>query len=152
MALTGWRLWRVEPDGTLRSLWKGSHKPWTAQPQQAGCPPGSRRSFTLGACRRHRPPEPDCDCGYHVLLTPGQLDQLSAPSPVVAGTAHIWGTVVPHALGSRAEWCQATALVDGPVPGSTHERWASPQQVHLAAARYRLSVLSGPRQRREMGP
>ena len=138
MALTGWRLWRVDPDGTLRSLWKGAHKPWTTQPHQAACPPGSPRSFTHA---RHRPPAPGCGCGYYALLTPSQLGRLSAPSMVVAGTTQTWGSILPHTQGYRAQWCQITALLDGPVPGSSHERWANAEQVHLAATRYRLPVL-----------
>ena len=140
-ALTGWRLWRVAPDGTLRSLWRGGHQPWTAAPQRATCPPGSRRSFTLTAPGSHRVPGVDCDCGYHVLLDPRQLDRLRVQPVVVAGTARVWGAVVPHAQGYRAEWCQVTALLDGPVPGSTHEHWASPAQVWAAAARHHLPVL-----------
>jgi hypothetical protein len=141
MPLTGWRLWRVDPNGTLRSLWKSSHTPWTAAPQRAGCTPGTRRSFTFGYSTGHRAPHAGCDCGYHVLLTPAQLDGLRAPCLVAAGTARVWGTVVPHALGYRAEWCQITALLDGPIPGSIHQRWASADQVRLAAAHYQLPVL-----------
>ena len=141
MAVNGWRLWRVDPDGTLRSVWKASHKPWTAQPQHAACARVTLLWPPAVQSRAHRAPGPDCDCGYYLMLTAEQLAELWVPSPVVAGTAVAWGTVVPHAFGYRAERCQITALLDGPLPGSTHGRWASADMVQLAATRHHLPVL-----------
>lgn len=141
MAVNGWRVWRIDPDGALRSVWKATYKAWTAQPQQATCSGVTLPAFTAASEARHRAPAANCDCGYYLMLTSGPLAELWVPSQVVAGTAQAWGTVVPHAFGYRAERCQITALLDGPVPGSSHERWAGADRVQLAAARYHLPVL-----------
>jgi hypothetical protein len=141
MAVDGWRLWRIHPDGTLRSVWRASHRPWTGRPQQATCSRAALPAFTATSDRRHAAPAADCDCGFYLVLTPEPLAELWVPSDVVAGTARGWGTVVSHAFGYRTEHCQITGLLDGPVPGTSHQRWSSADQIQRAGDRYDLPVL-----------
>jgi hypothetical protein len=141
MAVHGWRLWRIHPDGSLRSVWRAAHERWTTGPQQATCSAVALPVFASASGRRHRAPATDCDCGYYLTLTSEPLAELWVPSDVVAGTAQGWGTVVPHAFGYRTERCRITALLDGPVPGSSHDRWCRADEIQLAAARYQVPML-----------
>jgi hypothetical protein len=110
-AVTGWRMWRLErgPDGCLllRSLFKGAA--WPARDAlRARC----NRSIALHA--RHQVPERSCSCGiyaaasYRRLRTAGVID---GGAPAVLGTVSMWGRVVEHAGGYRAELAYPSRLL-----------------------------------------
>lgn len=90
-AWRGWRLARVRGGRfELRPVFQGS-EPWPAgEPARASC--------------RHSPdhPAPDtgCSCGLYAVPEPGLLPSRGVS---VVGTVRLWGKVVQHARGFRAE-------------------------------------------------
>lgn len=92
-----WRTWSLEGsrDGAEIRLLPiaGDGRSWPARsPAAASC--AHRRS--------HRPPSLHCTCGLHAMREPDPLRRTRAPA--VLGTVALWGRVVEHALGFRAEF------------------------------------------------
>lgn len=111
-----WRAWRIDGDGTLRSVaWD---RTWPAREVAvAGCAFGSR----------HVAPAGHCSCGWYGL---------SDPTPLwtggdVVGRAYLWGRIVVHAAGYRAEYAYPAALILRP----RHDR-ATRRALARAAERY----------------
>jgi hypothetical protein len=105
-AIDGWRTWTLEGsrDGSEVRLLPiaGTGTPWPPlQPVRARC---ARR-------RPHRVPEIDCTCGIHATLEVGPLRRTR--DPTVLGTVSLWGRVLVHARGYRAEtgYPQRLALI-----------------------------------------
>ncbi|HXF37052.1 MAG TPA: hypothetical protein VNO17_07715, partial [Actinomycetota bacterium] len=93
----GWRAWRLQPlpDGyVLRSLAQ-DEGPWP------------RRSAFQAHCLRridHGPsPGAACVCGIYAWKEAAQLAGAAKARPSVVGTVALWGRVVEHAGGYRAE-------------------------------------------------
>lgn len=90
----GWRAWRLSFDRLGPSLHPtGRGGPW------------QRASVTTAGCwrhRRHHAPTRDCSCGLYAVRDPDQLRH--ARSPAVIGTVALWGRVVEHTIGWRAEY------------------------------------------------
>jgi hypothetical protein len=91
-----WRSWTLagSRDGLRVRLMPiaGDGRPW---------PP---RRPAAGSCRRHRThvvPHLDCTCGLHAVGDPDRLRQ--ARDPAVFGSVALWGRVVEHEHGFRAE-------------------------------------------------
>ena len=96
-AVVAWRAWALtgRPDGTelrLRPV-AGRSRPWPAgRPAQAVC------RFV----RLHRAPHPSCTCGLHGTFG---LDLLRRTrTPTVLGRVALWGKVIEHEHGYRAEF------------------------------------------------
>ncbi len=95
--IIAWRAWALSAgrDWTRPRLRPviGSPRPWPPlEPARA-------------ACRRLRPhPIPDaaCTCGLHAVMEPDALRWTR--DPVVVGTVALWGRVVEHERGYRAEF------------------------------------------------
>lgn len=91
-----WRAWTLAGtrDGRqvrLRPI-AGSTKPWPPmQPARAHC----------SLPRFHAAPNLDCTCGLHATHEPDLLRKTRGPS--VLGTVALWGRVVEHEHGYRAE-------------------------------------------------
>ena len=70
-----------------------------------------RRPLTA-RCRlnSHQPPHPDCRCGIYALKLDSAFRMRAAPI-FVAGEVYLWGTVVEHALGWRAQVAYPKSLV-----------------------------------------
>jgi hypothetical protein len=90
-----WRSWRlcfqrarprIHPIGDRSRPWR------PLAPSQAAC---GRRRF-------HRAPAPGCTCGLYGLKNATVLRQTR--SPAVIGTVALWGQVIEHELGYRAEF------------------------------------------------
>ncbi len=102
-AVTGWRLWRLRrgPEGLeLHSLFKGGAWPARA-PLRARC----ERSPLMGR-DPHPAPEAGCACGIYAASSFARLlaaNVGSGSSIGVVGTVSMWGRVVEHAGGYRAE-------------------------------------------------
>lgn len=96
-ALTGWRTWRLRGsrDGSRVRLLPvvGDQRPWPPlRPARAAC----RR-------RRHgRIPGATCSCGLYATHGPDLLRRTR--DPAVVGTVALWGRVLEHEHGYRAEW------------------------------------------------
>lgn len=77
----------------------GSSRPWpTMRPAEASC---TRPKL-------HRAPFPNCTCGLHATFTPDLLRRTR--DPVVVGTAALWGRVIEHDHGYRAEFAYPQRL------------------------------------------
>ncbi|MBI3648396.1 MAG: hypothetical protein HY240_06580 [Actinobacteria bacterium] len=104
--IVAWRTWRLtgRRDGTnlrLRPV-AGRAKPWAPErPTEAVC--------RLG--RMHVAPNVDCTCGLHATREPDLLRRTKSPG--VLGRVALWGRVVEHELGYRAQfgYPQRLALV-----------------------------------------
>lgn len=109
-AVTGWRLWRLRrgPEGLeLHSLFKGGSWPARA-PMRARCD----RPLLPGR-DPHAPPEVGCACGIYAASSFGRLlaaNVASGPTVAALGTVSMWGRVVEHAGGYRAELAYPSRL------------------------------------------
>lgn len=105
-AISGWRTWTLAGSrdaGVIRLLpIAGTGKAWPPRaPVDAEC---ARR-------RGHPVPGIDCTCGIHATHTTDPLRHTR--DPAVLGTVALWGRVLEHALGYRAEhgYPQRLALI-----------------------------------------
>lgn len=94
--IVAWRTWtlagsRDGSDVRLRPLF-GDRRPWPVRtPARASCP---RRG-------RHRIPALECSCGLYATHGLGALRH--SRDPAVLGTVAMWGRIVEHTAGYRAE-------------------------------------------------
>ena len=99
--IIGHRVWRWDAAG-LRSL---NGKPWSPrQPLAAKC----------GAVNAHdadEPPHLECTCGVYAAKNIEHLRQLGYEGRGIRGEVHLWGTVVEHELGWRAQFAYPRSLV-----------------------------------------
>jgi hypothetical protein len=101
-----WRAWALtgRRDGTellLRPV-AGRSRPWRPrEPAEAACK----------HARLHAAPNVDCSCGLHATHEAGILRRTRTPA--VLGRVALWGRVIEHDLGYRAEfgYPQLLALV-----------------------------------------
>lgn len=99
--IVGWRVWQWDSAG-LKSL---NGEPWQpGKPLQAGC-----RDHAPG--HSHDAPEFDCSCGIYAAKT---LDHLRRTQfwhfGTVRGEVGLWGSVVQHEAGYRAEFAYPKTL------------------------------------------
>jgi hypothetical protein len=104
--ILGWRTWtlagsREATEVRLLPI-AGTGKPW---------PPRAPVRGECGRRRGHHAPGIDCTCGIHATHTTDPLRHTR--DPAVLGTVALWGRVVEHELGYRAElaYPQRLALV-----------------------------------------
>ncbi len=95
--ISAWRVWTLSGNRrgeklAIRPI-AGIRRPWPAlRPARAAC---VRR-------RRHEVPGFDCTCGLYATRSPELL--MHARDPAVAGTVGLWGRIVEHEHGFRAEF------------------------------------------------
>ncbi len=145
----GFRFWYArwyEGQAVLQSVYHPTLWPHD-RPLQATCekpwsPIAALRHFLTGARpARHAPPCMDCRCGIYAMSTPS-LDAerelaLGFGMPV-AGVVQLWGKVVQHEHGFRAEFTRPLELVHGPtVCRSREER----RLLQALLERYHLPML-----------
>ena len=95
-AVSAWRTWGLtgSKDGSNVRLLPvaGASRPWSpAEPTRATC-----------RHRHHEVPDLDCRCGLHAMRGCDPLRRTR--DPAVVGTVALWGRVVEHEHGFRAEW------------------------------------------------
>jgi hypothetical protein len=94
--LTGWRTWTLagsrDADGVRLLPIAGTGKPW---------PPRAEVRAECARRRGHGVPGDDCTCGIHATHTADPLRRTR--DPAVLGTVALWGRVLEHELGYRAE-------------------------------------------------
>jgi hypothetical protein len=101
--LVAWRAWTLtgRPDGShlrLRPV-AGPRLPWPPmRPARAACK----------LVKVHRSPELECSCGLHG--TRGVEPLRKTKNPTVLGTTALWGRVIEHELGYRAEYAYPQRL------------------------------------------
>jgi hypothetical protein len=101
--ILAWRAWTLtgRSDGRhlrLRPV-AGPRLPWPPmRPARAACKHG----------RIHRAPDLRCSCGLHGTRTAAPLRRTK--NPTVVGTVALWGRVIEHDLGYRAEFAYPQRL------------------------------------------
>ena len=127
--IIGHRVWRWDAAG-LRSL---NGKRWSPrQPVAAKC--GAENAHD-----DHEPPRLDCSCGVYAAKSREHLRQLGYEGRGIRGEVHLWGTVVEHELGWRAQFAYPKTLFLPPdaIPSDTKE-----MEVRLGAlAAYDIDIL-----------
>ena len=100
--IVGWRIWRLRADrdrGLVEPLLESCvyGDPWEPQ-----------RTFAA-ECPEHRRPTLSCGCGVYAVTTREAAfewavwAQSALPHPIVLGRVQLWGRVLPHSAGYRAE-------------------------------------------------
>jgi hypothetical protein len=97
MPLIGYRAWRWNDATGLKSL---NGEPWLpGRPLAAGC-----RAVA------HEPPRSDCTCGVYAARNLEHLRQFGYEQRGIHGEVYLWGTVVDHKLGWRAQFAYPKSL------------------------------------------
>jgi hypothetical protein len=100
--ILAWRIWRLRSDAD-RGL---------VEPVLESCVYGDawapREAFTA-ACTGHQGPALACGCGIYAVTTRetafewARWAQSALPHPIVIGRVQLWGRILPHSTGYRAE-------------------------------------------------
>jgi hypothetical protein len=111
--IVGFRAWRLvlTPDGariaptTPRPSWP----PHRAE--AAGCTGSHTRLYMVfdPTATPHRSPDKGCTCGWHAVRDASTLVRPGGPAAVV-GQVSLWGRVIEHARGFRAEYAYPARL------------------------------------------
>jgi len=108
--IIGHRVWRLDAD-RLRSL---NGEPWSpGKPLAAGCRAASYGAIVgrSGAAHdAHDAPQLACTCGMYAARSPEHLRSMGFPKYAIRGEVYLWGTVVEHELGWRAQFAYPKSL------------------------------------------
>lgn len=108
--VVGYRVWRWNAGG-LNSL---NGEPWLAgRPLAAGCRVAA--GATIVGCAKavhdvHELPHSDCTCGVYAAKNRAHLRQFGYEGYGIHGEVYLWGTVVEHKLGWRAQFAYPKSL------------------------------------------
>jgi hypothetical protein len=100
--ILAWRSWRLRSDPD-RGL---------VEPVLESCvygDPWAPREAFAATCAEHRAPARACGCGIYAVTTRetalewARWAQSALPHPIVIGRVQLWGRVLPHSAGYRAE-------------------------------------------------
>ena len=100
--ILSWRSWRLRIDPETHVV----------QPVLESCvygEPWPERQAFASYCPAHALPEPDCGCGIYAVTTRraalewARWAQSALPNPIVLGRVQLWGRVLPHSAGYRAQ-------------------------------------------------
>src|ERR1035437_2659532 len=75
-----------------------------------GCVSRSHVGYADAAPDAHEPPQTDCTCGIYASKSRGQLRETGYERYGICGEVQMWGTVVEHKLGWRAQFAYPKAL------------------------------------------
>ena len=122
--IIGYRVWKWENTG-LKSLCGERWKP--SQLLAARC----RASVIVGPIAgraeavhdAHEVPQTDCTCGVYAAKNLEHLRQFGYEGRGIHGEVYLWGTVVEHELGWRAQFAYPKSLILPPdlIPSDTKE-------------------------------
>ncbi len=112
--ILGWRAWRLqELEGGLRIVPTTPRSAWEPRVAiHATCSGSHTREYMIfnpDLAKFHRSPEPGCTCGIHALKDPSRLAR-SGRTAAVVGRVAMWGRVVEHTKGYRAEFAYPSRL------------------------------------------
>lgn len=103
-AIVGWRIWRLgshrRGDGTADVFLRSCVRPGYWEPG---------RRFAA-SCATHEVPELDCECGVYAVrsreaaLEWARWAREALPNPIVLGRVSLWGRVLRHTEGYRAQY------------------------------------------------
>lgn len=96
--IVGWRSWKVKNFGDLLYSFNGAE--WKP-----------RSAFTA-KCDSPDCAGPYCDCGTYAWKSRDSLRVNRSPAQVLDGECWLWGRVIEHELGYRAEFAYPKAFVD----------------------------------------
>ena len=111
--IVGHRVWRWDAIG-LKSL---NNKRWLPrQPLAAKCGAGTAHDA-------HEPPHLDCTCGVYASKNLEHLRKIGLDRHGVIGEVNLWGKLVEHEQGFRAQFAYPKSLVLTPdlIPSDTRE-------------------------------
>jgi hypothetical protein len=100
--ILAWRSWRLHIDPEAHAV----------RPQLESCvygEPWPEREAFAAYCPAHELPDPSCGCGIYAVTTrEAALDwagwaQSALPHPIALGRVQLWGRVLPHSSGYRAQ-------------------------------------------------
>jgi hypothetical protein len=94
----GHRVWRWDLAG-LKSL---NGERWH---------PGQAMTARCRASNQHQPPQESCSCGIYSARSLDQLRWRGYAAFAISGEVHLWGTIVEHELGWRAQFAYPKNLV-----------------------------------------
>jgi hypothetical protein len=104
MPLVGYRVWQLNATG-LNSL---NGEPWLpGRPLAAGCRAATLRTIAGLAKAVHDPhelPHADCTCGVYAAKNLEHLRQIGYERRGIHGAVSLWGKLVEHKLGWRAQF------------------------------------------------
>ena len=108
--VVGYRVWQWNAAG-LKSL---NGEPWLpGRPLAAGCRAAARGTM-VGRAEAvhgaHEPPHSDCTCGVYAAKNLAHLRQFGYERRGIHGEVYLWGTVVKHKLGWRAQFAYPKSL------------------------------------------
>lgn len=102
--IVAYRGWRMDDTGRLTPL--GIDGP----PYESFNLPAARHVGDIG----HTAPAPGCACGYWAMKDPNRIPSYGSNNAlVVRGAVRLWGTVLEHEIGYRAERMTVDYLVVG---------------------------------------
>ncbi len=113
--ILGWRAWRLhrEPGAELRIVPSTPRAAWEPRiPVHATCTGSHTRLYMVfnpELQATHRSPEPGCTCGIHAMKDPARLAR-AGRSAAVVGRVAMWGRVIEHTKGYRAEFAYPSRL------------------------------------------
>jgi hypothetical protein len=100
--IVGYRLWRWDT-GVLKSL---NGQVWMpGRPLAAAC-----RRVAACVCPAHDAPQLDCRCGVYAAKTFDHLRTLGCDELSIRGKVNLWGRVVEHERGWRAQFAYPQCL------------------------------------------
>ena len=108
--VVGYRVWQWNAAG-LKSL---NGEPWLpGRPLAAGCRVAARGTIVgrgEGGHGVHEPPHSGCTCGVYAAKNREHLRQVGYERRGIHGEVYLWGTVVEHELGWRAQFAYPKSL------------------------------------------
>jgi len=112
--ITGYRVWRWDRAG-LRSL---NGEPWRpGEPLEAGCRVSDFAGLRGRANATHSPhhvPQINCTCGIYASKSLEHLRECGYERSQIHGEVSLWGTVVEHQRGWRAQYAYPKVLFLAP--------------------------------------
>ncbi len=112
--ILGWRAWRLHRmDAGLRIVPTTPRSAWEPRVAiHATCSGSHTREYMVynpELAKFHRSPEPGCTCGVHAIKDPARLAR-SGRTAAVVGRVAMWGRVIEHTKGYRAEFAYPSRL------------------------------------------